>query len=140
MSVSIPTTDGTVTIWDNELATLSLDFPGIDVHRETSKLAERIASGKGRPGPSSGALQAVRAWLKHARPPKPERAQGQRLQVQDALAECVARGLVPDTFVPAGETDWDQRKSLQAKATQGWHAKYPDAAWDESRGKLWDAP
>lgn len=127
MSVEIPTTEGYVTIYDNEIATLSLDFPGIDIRHQLTRFSSWVSGQNGRKPTSSAVSNSVRGWLRRAKPTTvPSTEKPTYMGVEEALAECVQRGLVPPNFRPAGESEMAQLTSLKAMATCGWYRAHPD--------------
>ena len=127
MPVTIHTTDGPVTVYDNEIATLSLDFPGVDVTEQLRRFDTWVSSGKGQKPASQALTNSLKGWLRRAKltPAKPEKPRF--LSVEDALYECQRRGLVPEDFKPVGDSEPAQRASLKAMATCEWYRQNPEA-------------
>jgi len=140
MSVDIPTTEGHVTIYDNEIATLALDFPGIDVRQQLGRFSSWVSGESGRKPTSHAVSSSIRGWLRRAKPTTAASEKPTFMGVEEALTECVLRGLVSPEFRPAGDSEQAQLASLKAKATVGWYRIHPEAEEEygpPSARRLW---
>lgn len=141
MAITIPTTDGPMTLWEPELEEIQKRHPSVDVVRELERFAEYIGKDDGRRRSAKIALSGIEGWLKRAvgRGPRPMAKAAPEVEV--ALAKCIERGLVPVDFQPQGEDFEDQMRSLEAQATIGWyrlHPSAPDSYVPRGQRRLWD--